>query len=81
MTVLNRLVTIQRQWPGAQCTMLLFGHERVAQFEVACRRKKIEKKENILAVWRLSGSVLLQCFSQHYGVVGHEALEMNGTLS
>ena len=33
------------------------------------KKKKKEEKENILAIWRLSGSVLLQCFLAPLGVL------------
>jgi len=51
--------------------MLLFCAETIVKesrkFELARLKKK--KKENILAVWQLSGSVLSRCFLAPLGVL------------
>jgi len=52
--------------------MLLFCAKTIVKesrkFELA-RLKKNKKKENILAVWRLSGLVLSRCFLVPLGVL------------
>ena len=64
----NRLVWLQTWkkamgWCTAQWKMLLFcvktNAKESRKFELARLKKK---KENILAIWRLSGSVLSRCF-------------------
>ena len=62
-------------WCTAWCKMLLF-HTKTAmrvscKFELARQKKmKEEREKNILAVWRLSGLVLLRC--PFMPLVGHE---------
>ena len=72
----NRLVWLQAWnkalgWCTAQWKMLLFCAKTIVKesrkFELA-RLKKKKKKENILAVWRLSGSVLSRGFLAPLGV-------------
>jgi len=41
----------------------------LARLKKKKKKKKKEEKENILAIWRLSGSVLLQCFLAPLGVL------------
>jgi len=57
-------------WCTAQLKMLQFCAKTIVKesrkFELACLKKK---KKNILAVWRLSGSVLLQCLLAPLGVL------------
>ena len=49
-------------WYTAQCKMLQFYMKTIVKgscnSELACLKMKKERKENILAVWRLSGLVL-----------------------
>jgi len=55
--------------------MLLFCVKSIVResrkFELASlkKKKKRRRKKNILAVWRLSGSVLSQCFVVPLGVL------------
>jgi len=56
--------------------MLLFCTKTIAKgsrkFELARlkkKKKKKKKKKNVLAVWRLSGLVLLRCFLAPLGVL------------
>jgi len=60
-------------WCTTQWKMLLFCAKAIVKeshkFELArLKKKKKEKKKNILAVWRLSGSVLSQCILAPLGV-------------
>jgi len=68
----NRLVRLQiwekaMGWCIAQWKMLLFCAKTIVKesckFELArLKKQKKKKKKNILAIWRLSGSVLSRCF-------------------
>ena len=71
----NRLVRLQTWkkamgWCTTQWKMLLFCAKTTMNesqiFELACLKKK---KENILAVWRLSASILSQCILAPLGVL------------
>ena len=69
-------------WRTAQWKMLLFCAKIIVKeshkFELACLKKKKKKKrkkkkkkwkKNIMAIWRLSGSVVLQCFLAPLGML------------
>ena len=91
LTSLSNLVRLQycekRQWAGALlsincCCFVWKPLWRVPQFWTSPCKKNIEeeRKKNILAIWWLSGSLLLWCTTRH--VVGYEKhSKMNGTLS
>ena len=61
-------------WCTAQWKMLLFCAKTIVKeshkFELAHLRKMMKKKkENNLAIWQLSGSVLSRCFLVPLGVL------------
>jgi len=61
-----------KRWAGALLSdkMLLFCEKTEScKFELACLKKKKKEKHFKLAVWRLSDSLLLQCFLAPLGVL------------
>ena len=61
-------------WCTAQWKMLLFCTKTMGHAPEEEEEEERKKEKNILAVWRLSGSVLSQCFLAPLGawVVRHE---------